>query len=487
MEEKLVKNQIEKAIAWSLAAEVIAKLLVPITNVILARILMPEIFGIVVSINMIISFADMLSTSGLSKYIIQHEFKSNKELNENANVIFWTNIIISLVAWVFIIIFRKSLSNMVGNSGYEMPLVIAAFSLPLTTFSSIQEAIFQRKLQYQMLFYRRIAVSILPFFVTIPLAFLGIEYWSLIIGTLASNILKILILYIASPWKPTFYYDFKKLKIMFSFCMWMLLSAILSWGITYIDVFLVSNKMGEFYTGLYKNSQILVTSIISIITSAITSVLFASLSREQDNNKNFSKLFFDFQKKVGMFVIPLGVGIFCFSKLITYILLGEQWLRASNFIGVFGFSTAMLCVFADFPKEACKAKGKPYIQFYVQGLFLILLIFMCLYGVEKGFDSLGIIRSLANFILIAIYMIFMKIFINISPLKMLWNERIVLTSAFIMGICAKTMLKYFPCNYIYQFIYIIVCIIIYFTLLYSSKEYRKEILQVIDAIKNRSK
>ena len=64
---------IGNATAWSFAAEMSAKLIVPITNIILARILAPEAFGIIATINMVVSFADTFSTAGFQKYIVQHE------------------------------------------------------------------------------------------------------------------------------------------------------------------------------------------------------------------------------------------------------------------------------------------------------------------------------------------------------------------------------------------------------------------------------
>lgn len=485
MNKEKTTKRIGVAVLWSFAAELAAKILVPITNMILARILVPEAFGIIATISMIVSFADMLSVSGISKYIVQHEFKNEEELLENANVAFWTNTIISVSSWIIIVIFSKQLSKFVGNAGYEIPLIVSALSLPLTAFSSVQEAFFQRSLKYKELFYRRLAVSLLPFLVTIPLALLGCGYWALIIGTLSSNILKIIMLSLSSPWKPQIYFSIKKLKTMFSFCVWMLLGAISSWAVYYIDIFVVSNKMNLYYTGLYKNSQTTVTGILSIITAATTSVLFASLSREQNNGENFNKLLFAFQRKVGMFVLPIGVGIFCFSDLITYLLLGKQWMEASSFIGMWGLSVATICVFADFCKEACKAKGKPKIPFYVQVLHLFFLIPVCYFGVGKGFKILGLMRALANLELILLYFVFCWYTIKISPVKIFISLKGPIISSLIMGIFAKILLNVFSNNYFVQFIYIGICMIIYFSILSLFKSYRLELKESVKIIKEK--
>jgi PST family polysaccharide transporter len=474
-----------RALAWSFAAEIAAKLIVPITNMILARILAPESFGIIATINMIVSFADMFTTTGISKYIVQHEFADDNEMKKNADVAFWTNMFISFTMWFVILIFRDGLSTAVGSDGYGIPLAIAALSLPLNAFSSIQEAVFQRSLDYKSLFYRRIVVSIVPFFVTIPLALLGMGYWGLIIGTLVGNIVKVVLLLLMSQWRPSLYFSFNKLKQMYSFCAWMMLGAVTSWMITYIDVFLVGNVLGEYYTGLYKNSQMTVVAIISIITSATSSVLFASLSREQNENERFNQLLFDFQQKVGMFVIPVGIGIFCFSEFVTKVLLGEQWLEASPFIGAWGLSTALACAFADFCKEVCKAKGAPKLSFVAQILHLLFLVPVCYYTIDYGFMAFGYIRSLANLEMILVYFIIVWIWFKISPFRMVFNLKMPIISAVFMGVIAKVLLYIKSDGFILQIIYIIICVLIYFGFLCVSKQYRQELSQIILVLRNK--
>ena len=51
-------NKIQKSIGWSLFSEIAVKFVVPITNMILARVLTPDAFGVVAVCNMLISFVD---------------------------------------------------------------------------------------------------------------------------------------------------------------------------------------------------------------------------------------------------------------------------------------------------------------------------------------------------------------------------------------------------------------------------------------------
>lgn len=79
MKESTIQSKIINATKWSSLTEIVAKLITPITNMVLARILVPEAFGVIATITMIISFVDMFTDSGFQKYLVQHEFKDNKE------------------------------------------------------------------------------------------------------------------------------------------------------------------------------------------------------------------------------------------------------------------------------------------------------------------------------------------------------------------------------------------------------------------------
>src|SRR5690606_9598792 len=103
-----------------------------------------------------ISFADMFADSGFQKYLIQHEFRDDKEKYKNANVAFWTNFGISISLWCIIIVFRESLAKTVGNPGLGNVIAISCVQLPIMSFSSIQMALYRREFKFRTLFLARI-------------------------------------------------------------------------------------------------------------------------------------------------------------------------------------------------------------------------------------------------------------------------------------------------------------------------------------------
>ena len=222
-------NSIGNATKWNVVSEIIAKLIAPITTIVLARILAPEIFGIVASITAITSLADLLTDAGFNAYIIQHQFDSIDEQNKAINVCFWSNFAISVFLYFVIFFFRYDFSKLVDASGYETALIVAALVIPLTSMSSISMAVMQKKLCFKKLGIIKIICKVVPFFTTIPLALLNFGCWSLIIGTLVGEVASFVICFILGDYRPRFQYNFKIFKNVFSFTSWAYLESILEW------------------------------------------------------------------------------------------------------------------------------------------------------------------------------------------------------------------------------------------------------------------
>ena len=457
-------NKILSATKWSTITEIVAKLITPITSVVLARLLTPEAFGVVTTLTMVITFAEIFTDAGFQKYLIQHEFVDDTDREQSTNVAFWSNLIMSLAIWAIIAVFADPLAAMVGNPGLGHVLIIACVSIPLAAFSSIQMALYKRDLDFKTLFKVRIAGVCIPLLVTVPLAFYLRSYWALVIGTIVSNAANAILLTVYSKWKPRFYYSFLKLKEMFSFSAWSVVEAVSIWLTGYVDIFIIGVYLNEYYLGLYKTSMTVVGQIMGLITAATTPILFSSLSRLQTDEQAFQTLFFKFQKLVGLLVIPLGVGIFCYSDLITKILLGNQWLEASSFIGLWGLTSAVTIVLSHYSSEVYRAKGRPRLSVLAQALHIVVLLPAVLIAVKYGFETLIVTRALVRLELILVNLVIMYIVVKISPWKMFKNISYSIFSSMIMAVVAFLIKDVFDTLW-WQFISISVCSVLYFAIM----------------------
>ncbi len=466
---KDLNSKVVNATKWSGITEVASKLVSPISTMILARILAPDAFGVLVTAQMVISFAEIFTDAGFQKYIVQHEFPNEDEKYKSVAVAFWANFIMSMILWLVICLFANPIASLVGCDGNGLVIAISCICLPLAAFSSIQMAIFKRDLDFKTLFNVRLVGIFIPLIVTVPLAFATRSYWALIIGMITLYFANAIILTVKSSWKPHWYFDFQHFKEMFSFTMWSMIEAVSIWLTSYIDIFLVGTLLSQHYLGLYRTSMNTVGQITSIITAATTPVLFSSLSRLQNDRSEFNKLFFKFQKLVGIMVIPLGVGIFLFSDLITEILLGPQWMEASAFIGIWGLTSAITIVLGHYASEVYRSIGKPKLSVIAQWLHIIALCPVVLIFIDKGFDSLCIARSLVRLQLVLVQLIIMWVVVKMNVLKMFTN---ILPAT----VASATMLIVWllpGTNSIWmQVTYVLLCICIYFIVLMLFPEER---------------
>ncbi|MBD7909421.1 lipopolysaccharide biosynthesis protein [Sporosarcina gallistercoris] len=414
-------NKVINSTKWSALTEVISRLVGPIINMILARIIAPDAFGVVVTVTMIISFADMLSSAGFQKYLIQHEFKDNEEKFKHTNVAFISNIAISLFLWGTIILFSEQIAVMVGNPGLGNVIAIASIQLPLTAFSSIQMALYRRDFDYKTLFIVKMVAICIPVVITIPLALLGLSYWSLIVGTISMHIFNAAILTIKSKWKPKWLYDIGILKEMFSFSIWSLIESISIWLTLWVDVFIIGSFLNEYYLGLYKTSTTMVNALMALVTASVIPILFSTLSRLQNDETEFKHMFYRYQRIVAYLILPMGFGVFLYSDFATSMMLGNQWYQAGGIIGIWALTSSLVITTSHFNSEVYRSKGKPQISFISQLISLSIIIPACLISINYGFWALVYTRALIRLESIATGFIIMKTYMNFQVMQTINN------------------------------------------------------------------
>lgn len=474
MPDSLDKKVI-RATKWSSITEIAAKLVSPISTMVLARLLAPDAFGILVTATMVISFAEIFTDAGFQKYLIQNKFETKEDLYKSTTVAFWSNLIMSLVIWLVIIIFSGQIAALVGSEGHGDVIAVSCFCIPLAAFSSIQMALYKRDLDFKTLFLVRIIGVLIPLVVTIPLAYFTRSYWSLIIGMIALNLSNAIILTVKSKWKPRLFYSFRLLKEMFSFTIWSMIEAISIWLTSYVDIFIVGTMLNEHYLGIYRTSMTTVGQIMGLITAATTPVLFSSLSRLQDNDAELKRMFFSFQKLVGILVIPLGVGIFLFQNLVTDILLGSQWHEAAHFIGLWGLTSAITIVFSNYCSEVFRAKGRPKLSVLVQVLHLIILVPAILWAIQYDFEFLCNVRAFVRLVLISPIILYSLV--KISFWDMFKNVLPSIIASFLM-VGFAFIVNANEAKYTVQLVYCTISSLIYFGVIMLFRKDRYLILNM---------
>ena len=455
-----LNQKIANATKWSSITEVGIKLITPITNAILARLLAPEAFGVIATLTMVVSFAEIFTDAGFQKYIVQHEYSSKEELDSGTNVAFWTNLVLSLLIWGVIALFATPIANMVGSPGCETAIIVISMEIPLLAFSSIQMARYRRDFAFRGLFAARIVTAMVPLVITVPLALMFKSYWALVLGTLAKDILNAVILTVKSKWKPQLQFSIKRLKKMLSFSIWSVVENVTIWLTGYVGTFIVGSRLSDYYLGLYKNTMNTANMCMTMITAATTPVLFSALSRCQNDDAEFKYMFFRFQRMVAMLVFPLGLGMIVFRELCVMILLGEQWMQTADFFGLWAVMSAIAIIFSHYNSEVFRSKGKPKLSVLTQILHIVVLVPVLLWAVNGTYETLTVARSLVRLQLILVSSIILQIVVGIRFLDIVKNVWPSLISAVVMAL-AGMMIRTLFSHILWEFISVFLCVLIY--------------------------
>jgi len=481
---KDLSQRTNNALKWSSITELLARLISPVINMILARILAPEAFGVLATITMVLSFAEIFVESGFQKFLIQHEFDSEEQEHKYMTVAFWSNTIIAMLIWAVIIIFRKSLASLVGNDGLGMPLAIAGIAVPLYGVIGIQNCRLKKRLDFKRLFCVRIISAFVPLFVTLPLAVIGLDYWALIIGNTTGLLIQSVLLVSFGKFIPSLYFSWHILEDMLKVGVWTLLDGCVTWITAWVDSLLISRCMTEYYLGIYKNSVSTVNTLFAIITSALTPVLFSTLSKLQDNQKEFNKTFLGIQKMLCLFLLPLSFGVFLFRDFATFVLFGNQWGEAADVIGWMSLSIAFRTIFVRLYSDAYRAKGHFALPLVLQVFDILILIPACLGSVRNGFDSFVLTRALVNLDLIFPEIIVAWVVLGISLRDTVSHMYTSFVATSIMVISGG-ILKAIGSSIAWTTGSIVLCIIIYFSTLFLFRQERNMILvPIIGKVKN---
>lgn len=428
-EDSIGKRAVE-ATKWSLGTQIVAKLISPITTLVLAHILTPEAFGIVATITMVTSLADVLSDAGFQKYLIQHRYASRNDLLESANVAFWTNLAIALTCWLAIAVFRDPIARAVGNPGLGVVFAVAGVSLPLVALVSVQTALHQRAFDFRILFSSRVGSSLIILAVAVPLALVGWSYWSMVVGTIASNVFLACWLSFGSSWHPRLGYSFVLLRQMLSFSMWTLLETLLSWSTAWAGTFVLGAIMSPYYVGLYKTSISLTSAILGIASAAVMPIVFASLSRYQSDRSKFDDVFYRMQKSLALVLVPMALFLLAFRDPLVAVLLGPQWAETSLFVGAYGAASALVIVFGYLGSEVYRSLGRPKYSILVQLSYLVFLIPTLVISSAKGYAFLSVALPLLRAVVFTgIHFVVCRMYVKLSPWTMIANLRYIYVAA----------------------------------------------------------
>ncbi|MCA9564736.1 MAG: oligosaccharide flippase family protein, partial [Myxococcales bacterium] len=137
-----LKTKVIQASFWSSLSEASSRALAPLIQIVLARMLTPEDFGVVASAAIILSFTNVLWDAGLSKALIQRR----EGLEEASHVVFWTNLALAGVVYAILLASADPIARLFQDARIAAVVRVMGINLLFGSLSSVHTALLRREL-----------------------------------------------------------------------------------------------------------------------------------------------------------------------------------------------------------------------------------------------------------------------------------------------------------------------------------------------------
>ena len=305
---------------------------------ILARILVPDDFGIVAMASIIVAFADIIFDLGINIALIQRKNPTQSYYNTA-----WTMRImqVACVATVLMIL-APFAAEYYRDPRVTMVVQVMALSLVVSSFENVGIVNFQKELRFvddakYVLFKRLVG-----FCMTIGLTLVLQSYWGMILGAFCGRLAATTRSYMVHPMRPRF--ALTDIRDIFAISQWVMVKNISSFLDRKLHVFLVGGLGKTSITGGYTLASEISDVPGSDLLAPINRVLFPAFARVKDDLGELTRLLLRAQAVQVMVTFPACVGFVLTAHEFVPVALGEKWIFIVPFIQVLALSNIIQSV-----------------------------------------------------------------------------------------------------------------------------------------------
>lgn len=400
----MVENNIKKktvfGMIWTAAEKFGSMAMSFISNLILARLLLPEDFGVIGMLHIFIAISGAFMIGGFGDAIIQ---KKDTTHTDYSTVFMW-NMVLSVFFYVIIFFASPAIARF-----YEMPSLcevmrVYGLVLILVALSVVQNAILRKELKFKILSIRNLVASFCGLVVGVVMAYLGFGVWSLVASALVNQLMNVVLIWRLSSWRPTLVFDKKSFKELFGFGGMMMLTSLVDKIYTNLQGLLIGKWYSADELGYYTQAQKLETVPTSTLSYIVTNVSFPVFAKLKDDK---CKLLYGLRKNIKAITyinFPLCVLLMVIAKPLIVLLYGSKWGLSVPYFQLLCFS-GMLYTMNSLNGNIVKALGKGKLYFIiniVQRVFGLLLMIIGIRYSVKGLLAAVIVSQFINYVIYSI-------------------------------------------------------------------------------------
>lgn len=393
-----MKKKIITSLIWKFLERGGTQIVQFIIQIVLARLLLPDDYGVIAIVTVFIAIANVFVQSGFNTSLIQKEKVDDVDFSS----VFYLSLFVALILYIIIFYTSPFIADF-----YNQPILVPVFRvLSLVLFfgavNSIQQAVVARNLQFKKYFLSSIGGILLSSIIGIVLAYNNFGVWALVAQQLINNILIMIILWLTVKWRPKLMFSFSRLKELFSYGWKLLCSALIDTIYRNIYDLVIGKKYSSASLAYYNKGKQFPSVIIQNIDSSINSVMLPALSKEQNHKEKIKRMMQRSIVTSCYIVFPIAIGLVVIAEPMVKVVLTDKWIDCVPFIQLLSITYALWPIHTA-NLQAINALGRSDIYLKLEvtkkiiGIGILLLTLpMGLIPMAVGQVISGIIASFVN-------------------------------------------------------------------------------------------
>ncbi len=307
-----------------------------VLQIILARLLSPEHYGVLSLMVIFTTLANVFVQSGFNTALIQ-----NKDVTEeDYSSVFWVSFGIAGILYAVIFAAAPLIGRFYETPELVTPLRVLALMLLPGALNSVQLAKISREMNFKKVFFSNLSGILIAGGTGIAIALLGGGLWALVAQTLLNVCIVCIVMFFTSKLRLRFVCNWKRVGVLFRFGWKLLTSSLLDNLYNELRSLVIGKKYDSGTLGYYNRGKNFPQFIITAVSGTVQSVLLPAMSKEQENRGAVKALTRSSISLSSYILFPLMAGLAGVAAPMVKVLLTDKWLPCVPYLQAYCFSLA---------------------------------------------------------------------------------------------------------------------------------------------------
>ena len=318
------KENMLGALTWSSVNIFGVQLVQLMIGIILARILMPEDFGLIGILYVFFGLSTVLIDGGFGQGLIKKTTADNKDFS----TVFFLNIFLSIILYVILYFTAPLIATFFSQPDLVSLARVVFLAVLIFPFYQTQQIQLLRNLNYKKMATVNISSVAISGILAAILAVYGYGVWALVYQQLSFHFCRFILFAIYVRWKPVFTFQISTIKELFGFTLPLLGQSILN--VIFNQIYFVI--IGRFYpirqVGFFTQANKYSETVNAATQNILAMGTFPSFTKIQDDKERLLRIYRRLTSSVSMLTFPLVVFLIVAAEPIIIILITEKWLSS---------------------------------------------------------------------------------------------------------------------------------------------------------------